>query len=29
MGAPLGFSLLGPAGSDRSLIRISQQLMST
>ena len=28
LGAPLGFSLLGPAGSDRSLIRISQQLMS-
>jgi amidase len=27
LGAPLGFSLLGPAGSDRSLIRISQQLM--
>ena len=29
LGAPLGFSLLGPAGSDRSLIRISQQVMST
>jgi amidase len=28
LGVPLGFSLLGPAGSDRSLIRISQQLMS-
>ena len=29
LGAPLGFSLFGPAGSDRSLIRISQQLMSS
>jgi amidase len=28
LGVPLGFSLLGPAGSDRSLIRLSQQLMS-
>jgi amidase len=28
LGVPLGFSLLGPAGSDSSLIRLSQQLMS-
>jgi amidase len=25
-GAPLGISLLGPAGTDRSLIAIAQQL---
>lgn len=27
-GAPLGLSLLGPAGSDRSLVRLAQELMS-
>jgi amidase len=28
LGAPLGISLLGPAGSDRSLIRLAQQVMT-
>jgi amidase len=26
LGAPLGISLLGPAGSDRSLVRLAQQI---
>ncbi len=26
LGAPLGLSLLGPAGSDRSLVRLASQL---
>jgi Asp-tRNA(Asn)/Glu-tRNA(Gln) amidotransferase A subunit family amidase len=26
VGAPLGLSLLGPAGSDRSLVRLAQQV---
>jgi amidase len=28
LGAPLGISLLGPAGSDRSLVRLAEQLAS-
>jgi amidase len=28
LGAPLGLSLLGPAGSDRSLIRLAQQILT-
>jgi amidase len=26
LGAPLGLSLLGPAGSDRSLVRLAEQI---
>ena len=26
LGAPLGISLLGPAGSDRSLVRLAEQI---
>jgi amidase len=29
LGAPLGFSLLGPAGSDRSLIALAERLMAS
>ena len=28
LGAPLGLSLLGPAGSDRSLVRLAQAVMA-
>jgi amidase len=28
VGAPLGLSLLGPAGSDRSLVRLAQQVVA-
>jgi len=28
LGAPLGLSLLGPAGSDRSLVRLAQQVVA-
>jgi amidase len=28
LGAPLGISLLGPAGSDRSLVRLAQEITS-
>jgi amidase len=26
LGAPLGISLLGPAGSDRSLVRLAERI---
>ena len=28
LGAPLGISLLGPAGSDRSLVRIAERILA-
>jgi len=28
LGAPLGISLLGPAGSDRSLVRLAEQIVA-
>jgi amidase len=28
LGAPLGISLLGPAGSDRSLVRLAERIMA-
>jgi amidase len=27
LGAPLGISLLGPAGSDRSLVRLAERIV--
>ena len=29
LGAPLGLSLLGPAGSDRSLVRLAERIASS
>jgi len=29
LGAPLGISLLGPAGSDRSLVRLAERVTAT
>jgi len=29
LGAPLGLSLLGPAGSDASLVRLAQRIANT
>jgi amidase len=28
LGAPLGLSLLGPAGSDRSLVRLAERIVA-